>query len=200
MLGKLPDARYAVLDAQYSKEQGALADEIFILEQQMQSMERVKKSADRFIGIIERYEHFDVLTNRMLNELVQKIVIHEREHKGCQDTVQEIEIYFNFVGQYVPPHFGEVVLTQEEQEAQRIKQTIREKRHQNYLRRKANGSQQLIDARYKAKKKAQMEAQNEAIRKEDIAKGIFQHSNAMPKKGLPQVVASNHTAPIRKGL
>lgn len=200
LLGKLPDARYAVLDAQYSKEQGAVADEIAELERQMQSIEQVKKSADRFIGMIERYEHFEVLTNRMLNELIQKIVVHEREHKGCQDTAQEIEIYFNFVGRYVPPHFGEVALTQEEQEALRIKQAIREKRHQNYLRRKANGTQQLIEARYMAKKKAKMEAQNEVLRKEDIEKGIFQHLDALPQKGLPQVVTANHTTQMRKGL
>ena len=200
LLGKLPDARYTVLDSQYSKEQGALADEIAVLEQQTQSAEQAKKSADCFIEMIERYEHFDVLTNRMLNELVKKIVVHEREHKGCRDTTQEIEIHFNFVGRYVPPHFGEVVLTPEEQEALRIKQAIREKRHQNYLRRKANGTQQLIDARYKAKKKARIEAKNEALRKEDIAKGVYQHLDALPQKGLPQVFPSNHTTQIQRRL
>ena len=47
----------------------------------------------------------------------KKIVVHERDRKGCQDTTQEVEIYFNFVGKYVPPHFGEISLTPEEQEA-----------------------------------------------------------------------------------
>ena len=49
----------------------------------------------------------------MLNEFVEKIVVHERDRKGSQDTTQEVEIYFNFVGKYVPPHFREVSLTPE---------------------------------------------------------------------------------------
>lgn len=52
----------------------------------------------------------------MLNEFVEKILVHERDRKGSQQTTQEIEIYFNFVGRYLPPHFGEVQLTPEEEE------------------------------------------------------------------------------------
>ena len=39
----------------------------------------------------------------MLNEFVEKILVHERARKGSQDTTQEIEIYFNFLGRYIPP-------------------------------------------------------------------------------------------------
>ena len=46
----------------------------------------------------------------MLNEFVEKILVHERDRKGSQDTTQEIEIYFNFVGKYVTPQFREVTL------------------------------------------------------------------------------------------
>ena len=50
----------------------------------------------------------------MLNEFVEKIVMHERERKGSVETTQEVEIYFNFIGRYLPPHFGEVKMTPEE--------------------------------------------------------------------------------------
>ena len=36
--------------------------------------------------------------------------------KGSIQTTQEVEIYFNFVGRFVPPAFGEVELTPEELE------------------------------------------------------------------------------------
>lgn len=62
-------------------------------------------------------------------------------NKGSIETTQEVEIYFNFVGRYVPPHFGEVNLTPEEQEALRKKEERKNRLHQNYLRRKANGKQ-----------------------------------------------------------
>ena len=52
----------------------------------------------------------------MLNEFVEKILVHERARKGSQDTTQEVEIYFNFVGRYIPPALQPVPLTPEDQE------------------------------------------------------------------------------------
>lgn len=194
LLGKLPEARYTVLDAQYSKEQGALVEEIACMERQLASMEQSKKSAEEFIRIIEKYEHFEMLTTPMLNELIQKIVVHEREHKGCQDTAQEVEIYFNFVGRYMPPRFGETILTEEEQEAIRIKEAKRQKRHQDYLRRKASGKQQLYEARYQEKRKAKLEAQKAALRAEDMAKGIFQREREPNRLRMQRVRATKKAA------
>ena len=51
----------------------------------------------------------------MLNEFVEKILVHERARKGSQDTTQEIEIYFNFLGRYIPPSLQPVPLTPEKQ-------------------------------------------------------------------------------------
>lgn len=79
------------------------------------------------------------MTTTMLNEFVEKILVHERARKGSIETTQEVEIYFNFVGRYVPHHFGEVNLTPGEQEALRKKEERKDKLHQNYLRRKASG-------------------------------------------------------------
>ena len=118
MLGKLPDARYSALDAQYAKEQESLSGEIAELEKAIVGYEQSRKSAEKFITLVDKYEDFDKLTTTMLNEFVEKIFIHERDRKGSAETTQEVEIYFNFVGRYIPPHFGEVKLTQEELEAQ----------------------------------------------------------------------------------
>ena len=92
-LGKLPDARYRALDAQYAKEQDALEIEIAELEKAVTGYEQSQKSAEKFIALIDKYENFDTLTNTMLNEFVEKILVHERARKGSQDTTQEIEIY-----------------------------------------------------------------------------------------------------------
>lgn len=53
---------------------------------------------------------------------------YERARKGSIETTQEVEIRFNFVGRYVPPHFGEVTLTPEEQEALRKKEERKDRR------------------------------------------------------------------------
>ena len=77
----------------------------------------------------------------MLNEFVEKILVHERARKGSQDTTQEIEIYFNFLGRYIPPSLQPVPLTPEEQEELRKKEERKDRLHQNYLKRKASGAQ-----------------------------------------------------------
>ena len=181
-LGKLPDARYEALDAQYAKEQDALNAEITELEKAVTGYEQSRKSAEKFIALIDKYENFDTLTNTMLNEFVEKILVHERARKGSQDTTQEVEIYFNFVGRYIPPALQPVPLTPEEQEELRKKEERKDRLHQNYLRRKANGKQKEWEERYNAKRKAQVEAAKAAIRAEDMEKGIFTTVSQLPKQ------------------
>ena len=181
-LGKLPDARYRALDAQYAKEQDALEIEIAELEKAVTGYEQSQKSAEKFIALIDKYENFDTLTNTMLNEFVEKILVHERSRKGSQDTTQEIEIYFNFLGRYIPPALQPVPLTPEEQEELRKKEERKDRLHQNYLRRKANGKQKEWEERYTAKRKAQVETAKAAIRAEDMEKGIFTTISQLPRQ------------------
>lgn len=188
ILGKLPDARYATLDAQYAKEQAELKAEVSDLEKSLADYEKNRKSAERFITLIEKYENFDNLDIAMLNEFIDKILVHERDRKGSRETTQEIEIYFNFVGRFVPPHFMEVELTPEEQEELRRREERKDRLHQNYLKRKASGKQKEYENRTKATKKAEIDAKKEAIRAEDIARGVFVPVCNLPKLE-PKVVS-----------
>ena len=181
-LGKLPDARYRALDAQYAKEQDALEIEIAELEKAVTGYEQSQKSAEKFIALIDKYENFDILTNTMLNEFVEKILVHERARKGSQDTTQEIEIYFNFLGRYIPPSLQPVPLTPEEQEELQKKEERKDRLHQNYLKRKASGAQKRYEDKIKAKKKAEMDAKKALIRAEDMKKGIFSTVGQLPKE------------------
>ena len=95
------------------------------------------------VALIDKYENFDKLTIAMLNEFIEKILVHERDRKGSIQTTQEVEIYFNFVGRFVPPAFGEVELTPEELEEIRKREERKDRLHQNYLKRKASGVQVL---------------------------------------------------------
>ena len=181
-LGKLPDARYRALDAQYAKEQDALEIEIAELEKAVTGYEQSQKSAEKFIALIDKYENFDTLTNTMLNEFVEKILVHERARKGSQDTTQEIEIYFNFLGRYIPPSLQPVPLTPEEQEELQKKEERKDRLHQNYLKRKASGAQKRYEDKIKAKKKAEMDAKKALIRAEDMKKGVFSTVGQLPKE------------------
>ena len=185
-LGKLPDARYEALDAQYAKEQEALNAEIAELKKAVTGYEQSRKSAEKFIALIDKYENFDTLTNTMLNEFVEKILVHERARKGSQDTTQEVEIYFNFVGRYIPPALQPVPLTPEEQEELRKKEERKDRLHQNYLRRKANGKQKEWEERYNAKRKAQVEAAKGRDPGRGHGKRHFYHRQPVTQAGAAQ--------------
>ena len=94
------------------------------------------------ISLINRYENFDELTNTMLNEFVEKIIVHERDRKGSQTSKQKIEIYFNFIGNYEPQ---KEELSEEEwlklEDEERKNNERKDKLYQNYLKRKASGKQ-----------------------------------------------------------
>ena len=87
------------------------------------------------------------------------------------DTTQKIEIYFNFIGEYIPPTMAEKEPTPEELEEMRKKEARKDRLHQNYLKRKANGKQKEYEERTKAKKKVQIESQSAITGK--ILRGSF---------------------------
>ena len=187
ILGKLSDDRYTTLDAKYAKEQSELVEEIAAIENSLASYEKNRKSAERFISLIEKYENFDHLSIAMLNELVDKILVHERDRKGSKQTTQEIVVFFNFFGRFVPPSFSEE-LTPEEMEAVRKREARKDRLHQNYLKRKASGKQKEYEERVRAKKKAELDAKKDALRAEDIANGVF-----VPVSNLPLLEPRKNT-------
>lgn len=133
------------------RKQSELTAEISALQKVGKNYEKHEKDADHFIALIDKYENFDILTITMLNELVQKILVHKRDRKGSWETTQDVEIYFNFVGQFVHPAFGEVELTPEKLEKIRKKEERKDRLHQNYLKRKANGKQKEYEELTKAR-------------------------------------------------
>ena len=188
ILGKLPDGRYEVLDKQYAKEKSELEAEMAELESRIAEHEKCRNSAGRFMALIDKYEKFEELTPAMINEFVDKVLVHERDRKGSVQTTQEIEIYFNFLGRYVPPAM-EVELTEEEQaEIDRINR-IKDKRHQAYLRRKASGWQKKYEARIKDEKRQKLQAMKEEIRRQDREKGVYATVGSLalePTIGTPE--------------
>ena len=39
----------------------------------------------------------------MLNEFIEKVIVHERTDRKCKFTEQKVEIYLNFIGDFVVP-------------------------------------------------------------------------------------------------
>ncbi|MDK6689185.1 recombinase family protein [Aerococcus urinae] len=153
ILEKIPSSRYEILNSQYETEQRVLSKEIEDLDLAISRYEKETDKTRKFISLISRYENFDELTNTMINEFVEKIIIHERDRKGSQTSKQKIEIYFNFIGNYEVPkeELSEEERLKLEEEERKINER-RDRLHQNYLKRKANGKQQEYEERYKARR------------------------------------------------
>ena len=171
-LGKLPDKRYAILEAQYTKEQEALDNEIVNLQNLVSGEESSPLSAGKFIALVKRYQDFDELTTTMLNEFVYKILVHEREKKGRPDSPQTIEIYFNFIGKFEMPR-EEHVPTLEEIELAERQERIKQQRHEAYLRRKSTGWQSTYYWKNKRAKIEALDKKKEALCAEDRANGVY---------------------------
>jgi hypothetical protein len=75
-----------------------------------------------------------------------------------------------------------VNLAPAEQKEIRKREERKDKLHQNYLRRKESGAQKRYEDKIKAGKKAEMDAKKNALRTEDILKGVFVPVSNLPKK------------------
>ena len=101
--GKIPDKHFERLLAEYDREQTALETEIEDLQEQIDSFNEDSTKADKFIAVVRRYTDFTELTTPMLNEFIEKVVVHGATG-GRTDRKQKIDVYFNFVGQVeLPP-------------------------------------------------------------------------------------------------
>ena len=99
--------------AEYDIEQSALEQEGAELKEGITAQAEDGMKAQRFVSLVWRYTSFDELTTPTLNEFIGKVVVHEAD-KSTGDRQQKVDIYFNFIGCFVPPK-PEVVLTAEEE-------------------------------------------------------------------------------------
>ena len=166
ILGKLPDKRYQMLSNQYERESMALEQEISELSSSIASYTDGTSEAKKFMALINKYQDFENLTAAMLNELIDKIVVHERDRKGSIQTTQRVDIYFSFIGNFVlPAEPVDLEFAAAQEEERRKIEERKDRLHQNYLRRKANGKHQEWEKKYKpirdarrAKRKAELDA------------------------------------------
>ena len=95
--GKISDDRFRNLSFNYDKEQQELKLKIEQLSKDIENTEKKDTDVTRFISNVKKYTEIDHLTAEILNELIEKIVIHQQE-KVNGKKVQEIDIYYRGVG------------------------------------------------------------------------------------------------------
>ena len=95
--GKLTDDRFRNLSFNYDKEQQELKIKIEQLSNEIEIKEKKETDLTQFISNVKKYTEIDELTPEILNELIEKIAIHQTQ-KINGKKVQEIDIYYRGVG------------------------------------------------------------------------------------------------------
>lgn len=162
-LGKLTDNRYEAMASSYASEQDTMEKEIEGLQSAVERYEDGSVRAKRFIELVNRYTDFTELTVPMLNEFVEKVIVHERDNKGKIESTQKVEIHLNFIGEYLPPTMETPPPIPEDEEELRKVLERRKKYRQLYLKRKESGKQQEYDRRYREKHDARIAANKAAL-------------------------------------
>ena len=95
--GKISDDRFRNLSFNYDKEQQELKNKIEQLSKDIENTEKKDTDITQFISNVKKYTEITELSSEILNELIEKIVIHQQE-KVNGKKVQEIDIYYRGVG------------------------------------------------------------------------------------------------------
>ena len=103
--GKLSDDRFSKMSRRYEDEQKEISERIKTLRAEMDKLSSKAVTADMFISTVRKYTRAKVLTPRMLNELIDRIEVHQAE-KIDGEWVQHLTIHYNCVGAiFIPEVF-----------------------------------------------------------------------------------------------
>ena len=114
---KISEKQYERLMKQYDTEYAELDTMIAELAPTAQDETDPKAAMESFISLAKKYADFEELTPFMINEFIDRIVVHESNGVRGFGRKQKIEIYFNFIGQYIPPVSEEEVKAEAEKQA-----------------------------------------------------------------------------------
>lgn len=149
---KIAPKQYERLMSQYNAEYEEL--ETLLAELSPRAEERDPKAdMESFITLAKKYADFEELTPLMVSEFIDKIIVHESNGIRGFGRKQKIEIYFNFIGQFIPPIPEEEIRDEAEKQAaiQAEKNRIRaEKRKATLVRYNAKREKRLEELRLAA--------------------------------------------------
>ena len=129
--GKLSEKRFEVLTADYEREQEALNAAIAKGQAELDAFNADTVRADQFLLLAKKYTDFTELTNPMIFEFVDKILVHEPDHSSGE-RVQEVEIFLKFIGKFDLPMAEPTPEELAEQEKERKRRAYNRERSRKY--------------------------------------------------------------------
>lgn len=96
--GKLPDDIYAEMMNGYKQEREDLTAKLDNLNAAIAEAEQESTGINEFVGLIEKYINIQELDRAVVHELIEKIVVHQAHKEPDGQRIQQIDIYYRFVG------------------------------------------------------------------------------------------------------
>lgn len=94
----ITERNFAMLSAKYQEEQTQLESKKQELQAKLDKSAQDTDGAEKWLSLIRKYTELTELTAPLLNELIDKIVVHQAENDEEGNRTQDIEIYYRFVG------------------------------------------------------------------------------------------------------
>lgn len=139
--GLLPERQAQRMIQQYDEEQIVLEKRIEELESLVQQDEIKQVDTSRFIALVKKYRDCEELTDTMLYAFIDRIEVHEATGGRTIYRQQNIDIHFNFIGNYYPPV---ETISEEERIAAIEAEQLRKKQEKG--KRSAERRKQKLDA------------------------------------------------------
>jgi hypothetical protein len=133
--GSLPERQSKRLILQYDSEQEQLEKQIESLKATIGSTEVKKTNPKKFVALVKKYKDCEELTDEMLYDFIDKISVHAPQNGRTKYRTQQIDVHFNFIGDYQLPQIDDDMSEEERRAA--------------------------IDAECRARKKAQRKVKDE---------------------------------------
>ena len=129
-VGRIGEERFDTLLTGYEQEQMSLRQSIAEGGSALGCFEQDTANVERFLDLAKKYTNFSELTTPMINEFVEKIVVHAPD-RSTGDRVQEVDIYLKFIGKFdapMPEPTPEEIAEQERLQKERIRSRERYRR------------------------------------------------------------------------
>lgn len=97
-LERISEERYQAMAPGYEREQEVLREQREQLTAEIAHSNEVYENIEKFLPVIWKYTDITELNAHILNELIEKIVVHEKEVDQDGVKSQRVDIYYKFIG------------------------------------------------------------------------------------------------------
>ena len=197
--GSIPERQAERLIAQYDEEQIRLEERIAELKGSETPAGPKKADVARFMELLHRYQNITELTDTMLYEFIEKVEVHEPTGSRTKYRRQQVDVYFNFIGHYLPEGTAQ---TEEEFRAE-VDARERERKRLGAKRSGEKRKQRYAELKERAKTDPEAAAEYEAILEKQQERNRKDQAKKKAKREAdPEYIAAKeakaHTAMLNR--